>query len=227
MLTKGKEANAMKAPEHRIFSIAAENAPVPGCTVSERVSRENGYYILHFSLAAGTSISAETYQYPKLWLVADGEMEAFTERGVTTLTAGGLYAAPRGVPVGVRAKENCVYTEITLKDDSNMNEIIKDGAVFALKNLLPTQADKIVNMEVINDEKLKFVVMSFAPGTALPEHAAPGEALIFALDGEGVIGYEGKEYAIRAGENFKFAKNGAHYVKADKPFKMALLLTLD
>ena len=108
-----------------------------------------------------------------------------------------------------------------------MNEIIKDGAVFALKNLLPTQEDKIVNMDVINDEKLKFVVMSFAPGTALPEHAAPGEALIFALDGEGIIGYEGKEYAIRAGENFKFAKNGAHYVKADKPFKMALLLTLD
>ena len=217
----------MKAPENRVFSIAAENAPVPGCTVSELVSRENGYYILHFSLAAGTSISAETYQYPKLWLVADGEMEAFTEYGATPLKAGDLYAVPRGIPVGVRAKGNCVYTEITLKEDSNMNEIIKDGAVFALKDLLPTQEDKIVNMDIINDEKLKFVVMSFAPGTALSEHAAPGEALIFALEGEGIIGYEGKEYAIKAGENFKFAKNGAHYVKADKPFKMALLLTLN
>ncbi|MBQ9720060.1 MAG: cupin, partial [Oscillospiraceae bacterium] len=148
----------MKAPEHRIFSIAVENAAVPGCTVSELVSKENGYYILHFSLAAGTSISAETYQYPKLWLVADGEMEAFTEQGATPLKAGDLYATLRGVPVGVRAKESCVYTEITLKEDSIMNEIIKDGAVFALKDLLPTQADKIVNMDIINDEKLKFVV---------------------------------------------------------------------
>ena len=31
---------------------------------------------------------------------------------------------------------------------------------------------------------------------------------------------------IKAGENFKFAKNGKHYVKADEKFKMALLLTL-
>ena len=217
----------MKAPENRVFSIAAENAPVPGCTISELVSKANDYYVMHFSLAAGTSISAETYRQPKLWIVADGAAEAYTENGTTALKAGDLYAAPRGVPVGVRAKENCVYTEITLKKESNMNNIIKDGAVFALKDLLPTQEDKIVNMDVINDEKLKFVVMSFAPGTALPEHAAPGEALIFALEGEGIIGYEGKEYAIKAGENFKFAKNGAHYVKADKPFKMALLLTLN
>ena len=68
---------------------------------------------------------------------------------------------------------------------------------------------------------------ALAAGTGLSEHAAPGEALIFALDGEGVIGYEGKEHAIKAGENFAFAKNGAHWVRAEKPFKMALLLTLD
>lgn len=69
--------------------------------------------------------------------------------------------------------------------------------------------------------------MSFTEGTGLPEHAAPGEALIFALDGEGTIGYEGYEYRIHAGENFKFAKGGAHYIKADGNFKMALLLVLE
>jgi len=217
----------MKAPENRVFSVAAESAPIPGCTVSELVSKANGYYILHFSLAANTSISAEAYRQPKLWLVACGTMEAVTRSGSMLLTAGDLYAVPRGVPVGVRAAEDCVYTEITWKEDRIMNEIIRDGAVFALKDLLPTQEDRIINMDIIRGEKLKFVVMSFAPGTALPEHAAPGEAMIFALDGEGIIGYEGKEYPIRAGENFKFAKNGAHYVKADRPFKMALLLTLD
>ena len=48
-----------------------------------------------------------------------------------------------------------------------------------------------------------------------PNTLPPGEALIFALDGQGIIGYEGKEYRIKAGENFKFAKNGRHSVKAD------------
>ena len=38
------------------------------------------------------------------------------------------------------------------------------------------------------------------------------------------IGYEGKEYRIHEGENFKFDKDGRHYVKAVGKFKMALLL---
>lgn len=49
---------------------------------------------------------------------------------------------------------------------------------------------------------------------------------MFALDGEGVIGYEGQEHTIHAGQNFKFNKGGRHYVRADRRFKMALLLTL-
>ena len=47
------------------------------------------------------------------------------------------------------------------------------------------------------------------------------------VDAEATFRYEGKEYPIQAGENFKFAKNGAHYIKADGRFKMALLLSLD
>ena len=69
--------------------------------------------------------------------------------------------------------------------------------------------------------------MSFDAGTGLSEHAAPGEALVFALDGEAVIGYEGKEYTIHAGETFKFDKLGKHSVSATKQFKMALLLVLE
>ena len=108
-----------------------------------------------------------------------------------------------------------------------MNEVIKAGEVFKLAELIPYQEGKIVNMDVAHNDKMKFVVMAFDKGCALSEHAAPGEAIIFALDGEGVIGYEGKEYLIKAGENFSFAKGGMHSVKATKQFKMALLLTLD
>ena len=107
-----------------------------------------------------------------------------------------------------------------------MNEVVKVGEVFRLAELVPYQEDKIVNMDVIHNEKMKFVVMAFDKGTSLSEHAAPGEALLFALDGEGVIGYEGKEHPIKAGENFHFAKGGLHSVKATEQFKMALLLTL-
>lgn len=108
-----------------------------------------------------------------------------------------------------------------------MNEVIKAGEVFKLAELVPYADGKIVNMDVVHNDTMKFVVMAFDEGTGLSGHAAPGEAIIFALDGEGVIGYEGKDYPIKAGENFKFAKAGLHSVKATKKFKMALLLMFE
>ena len=58
-------------------------------------------------------------------------------------------------------------------------------------------------MDIVHNDKMKFVIMAYDEGTGLSEHAAPGEAIIFALDGEGVIGYEGKDHLIKAGMKFE------------------------
>ena len=108
-----------------------------------------------------------------------------------------------------------------------MNHVINAGEVFQLKELVPYQDGKIVNMDIASNSHMKFVVMAFDEGTGLSEHAAPGDAIVFALDGNAVIGYEGKEYPITAGQQFRFAKGGLHSVKADGKFKMALLLVLE
>ena len=121
----------------------------------------------------------------------------------------------------IRERQIKVYTENRVKN------ISENSITFKLADLVPYQDGKIVNMDVVHNDKMKFVVMTFDEGTWLSEHAAPGEALIFALDGEAVIGYEGKNHRIKAGENFHFAKGGLHSVKAEKKFKMALLLTLE
>lgn len=204
------------------FSLIADNAPIPGCTVSGEIMRD----VFVFSLAERTDISPESYPVRKLWIASAGKM-TFLAGERCPFSAGQCVLTPAGVPVGVEAETDSVYTEVILRKETAMNPILKDGAVFALKDLLPYQEGKIVNMDLIRDPKLKFVIMAFDAGTGLTEHAAPGEALVFALDGKGIIGYEGQEYPIQAGENFKFAKNEMHYVKADGPFKMALLLTLD
>ncbi|MBQ9349070.1 MAG: cupin, partial [Oscillibacter sp.] len=68
----------MKEQTEGVFTIAAENPPVPGCTVSALVRSVDAYDVYHFSLAARTNISAESYQYPKLMVVDGGTMELFT-----------------------------------------------------------------------------------------------------------------------------------------------------
>ena len=217
----------MKEKTGQVFSIAKDHTPVTGCTISKAVhSGENA--IIYFSLAENTDISAEIFPYYKLLIVAEGMLEVYEDSGRTTkLQMGESIVTPADVPVGMRTKTGAVYTEIENRRKDIMNQAIKAGEVFKLAELVPYREGEIVNMDVVHNDKIKFVVMAFDEGTGLSEHAAPGEALIFALDGEGVIGYEGQDHPIKAGENFHFAKGGLHSVKANKKFKMALLLTLE
>ena len=212
--------------EHQVFSIAEENPVVPGCTISGQLMRG----VTVFSLAEGTDISAESYPIPLLPFQLSGSLvlDMGAPAGETVkLSAGEAVAKPAGKDIGVAAKEDSVYLEIVLKEDSTMTPVIKKGNVFQLKDLIPYQKGKIVNMDLVNQPSMKFVVMAFDEGTGLSEHSAPGDAIVFALDGKAVIGYEGKEHPISAGEQFRFAKGGLHSVKADGKFKMALLLVLD
>ena len=219
--------DSMKEKTGRIFSIAKDNTAPAGCTVSKTV-REGMNRILYFSLAANTDISAEIFPYYKLLIVADGRMEVCGKGGDRKeLNTGDSILTSADTPVGMKTEAGSVYTEIEIRRSDIMNEAIRVGEVFRLSKLVPYEEGKIVNMDVVHNDTMKLVVMAFDEGTGLSEHAAPGEELIFALDGEAIIGYEGKNHPIRAGENFHFAKGGLHSVKASKRFKMALLLTLE
>ncbi len=224
-----KEVITLKEQSGKIINFAKENRPVAGCTISKQIYYKNGTGISIFSLANGTNISAEKYEYHKLLTVYEGEIEVFTIDGKgIVLSAGDSIITPTDISVGINAPKDSVYKEIEFKKETDMmNEVIKAGNVFKLAELVPYQEGKIVNMDLAHNDKMKFVIMSFDKGTGLSEHAAPGEALVMALDGEAVIGYEGEEHLIHAGETFKFDKFGKHSVSATKQFKMALLLVFE
>jgi len=207
-----------------VFSITKDNQPIPGCTTSKAVNDT----LTCFSLARNTDISAEIYPYYKMIYVLKGQLEVYGNNGYTKVVKEKeSFITFTDTPIGIRTKEGVIYTEAMIRRTDIMNEIIKPGEVFKLAELLPYSEGKIINMDIVHNEKMKFIVMAFDEGTGLTEHAAPGEAIIFALDGEGIISYEGKDHVIKAGENFCFAKGGMHAVKASKRFKMALLLTLE
>ena len=216
----------MKESAGRLFSISKDNQPVTGCTISKTIYDNGEDYISYFSLAENTDISAEIYGYHKLLILHEGSMDVYTDNDAWTLAEGEAILTPTDIPIGMRTNTKAIYTEISIRRHT-MNNAVKAGEIFKLAELVPYQEGKIINMDVAHNEKMKFVIMSFDEGTGLSEHAAPGEALIFALEGKGVIGYEGKAHPIKEGENFKFAAGGKHWVKADGRFKMALLMTLD
>jgi len=206
----------------QVFSIAKDNQAVKGCTISTSVYQDEDFKINYFSLGEGTDISAESYFQPVMYFVLEGKV-SFMEK---SLAAGQGILIPPQTLFAVKGDTDCVYTEILFRKEFDMNTMknLNAGEIFSLKDKLPYQEGKIVNMDIARDDHMKLVLMSFTEGTGLSEHAAPGEAIIFALEGKGIIGYEGKEYKIQAGENFCFAKNGKHTVRGEGNFKMALLL---
>ncbi len=213
----------------KTFSLVASEAPVPGCTTSRELIAGRAAAATCFSLAAGTDISAESHPYDRLELVLDGALRMYDLAGRSwEVPAGSVAVPPVGEPVGMAAKTGSVYVEASARQGKGfvMNDAIKSGQVTRLADLLPYREGSIVNMDLAHNEGTKLALMSFDAGTGLQEHAAPGEALVFALEGEATIGYEGAEHTIHAGEQFKFDAGGRHYVRADKPFKMALLLML-
>lgn len=215
----------MKEKTGQVFRISQDNQPIAGCTVS-RAAVDGDNAVIYFSLAKNTDISAEIFPYHKLIIMSAGTLEVYGGN-TARLGEGECCIAPAGTAAGMRTADGAVYTEIQIRRTDFMNDSISAGKAFSLAELVPYQQGRIVNMDIMHNDKMKFVVMAFDEGTGLSEHAAPGEALIFALDGEGVITYEGTEHKITAGENFSFAKGGLHSVRADKKFKMALLLTLE
>ena len=85
----------------------------------------------------------------------------------------------------------------------------------------------IANLDLAHTDNMKFVLMAFDEGTGLTPHRAPGNAILTALEGKAIIGYEGQDYELTAGQSFRFDKNGLHSVTAQGKFKMSLLLVLE
>ena len=83
-----------------------------------------------------------------------------------------------------------------------MNNILKAGQPTELKDLISYEDGSIANR-------------------------APGNAILTALEGKAVIGYEGQDYELTAGQSFRFDKNGLHSVTAQGKFKMSLLLVIE
>lgn len=194
---------------------------------SARLGSENG--VTYFSLGKDTSITQESYDTTTVYIGATGQADFLLGEDASkhSVSDGDMLIVPPKTLCGVATGTGCVYTEIIIKKENTMNNIIKSGEVMKLKDLISYEEGSISNLDVVSNDTMKFVLMAFDEGTGLTPHRAPGNAIIFALEGKATIGYEGKDYTINAGENFRFDKNGLHSVTADGKFKMGLLLVLE
>ena len=209
-----------------LFKFAEEYRIKDELTISTKIGLSDAP-ITYFRLGSGTDISKESYDCPVVYIGTDGSgsFHLNEDDDVKMSENDMLYVAPKTL-CGMSAGNDggLAYIEILLEKEINMNSALKAGEVTKLKNLLDYEKGSITNLDLIGQDNLKFMIMAFDEGCYLSEHRAPGEAIVFALEGKGIINYEGTDYEVNEGDNFKFDKNALHSVKAVGRFKMALLL---
>lgn len=217
----------------KVFTIEQIRPIRDGFTISRDSKLGHITKVTHFSLGKDTSISQESYDHITMYIGAAGKGNIIIgeEARKLELTPDTVLIVPGGTLCGMETDTGLVYTEIILENNAEkeitMNANVKTNEVFALKNLIDYEEGSIANMDIVSNSTMKYVLMPFDEGTGLTPHRAPGNAIVFALDGKATIGYEGKDYELSAGECFKFEKNGLHSVTANGKFKMALLLVLE
>lgn len=102
--------------------------------------------------------------------------------------------------------------------------LVKKDEVFQLKDLIAIEGGKILTEQLVDNDAIKMVLKSFDAGMQLPEHTAQGTALVFCLEGEGVITNAGVEYPLHSGDNFVFVSGVLHSVRAVTGLKIAVIL---
>lgn len=214
---------------NHVFTIEQMRPIRDGMTISRDAGLGSENTITFFSLGKGTSISQERYDMTSVYIGAEGNADFVIgeEKNKLKLSSGDVIIVPGKTLCGVECDTGAVYTEIIIKKEIIMNNILKTGEVFKLKDLIQYEEGSISNLDIVRNDTMKFILMAFDEGTGLQPHRAPGNAIVFALEGQAVINCEGKDYNISAGENFRFEKDGLHSVTANGKFKMALLLVIE
>lgn len=217
---------------NEIFSIEELRPMRDGFTISRNSKLGVSTKVTYFSLGKDTSISQESYDHLTMYIGAagSGNITVGEKPERFPLSQDSFLLVPAGELCGMETSEGMVYTEIIFENnikEITMNSNIKTNEVFMLRDLISYEEGSISNMDVVSTGNMKYVLMAFDEGTGLTPHRAPGNAIVFALEGKATIGYEGSDYEISEGQCFRFEKNGLHSVTANGRFKMALLLVIE
>ena len=99
------------------------------------------------------------------------------------------------------------------------------GQVLQLAKLVSFKEGEVNFLKIVESDHMRFALLAFHKNSVLREHPPPGDAMIFALEGQANLSYEGRDYVLKAGDQFKFDKGGKHLLSTgDSRFIMALVI---
>ena len=105
---------------------------------------------------------------------------------------------------------------------ADLNEL--KGKPLGLAGLVDYAPGAVVSKTLLDKKTGTLTVFSFAEGQGLSEHTSPYDATVMVLDGEATLMIDKKPVKVKAGELAIMPANIPHDVRAEKPFKMLLIM---
>lgn len=99
-----------------------------------------------------------------------------------------------------------------------------EGQAAKLIDLAAYQRDSVVSTEIINKKTGTVTLFAFDEGQGLSEHTAPFDALVYIIDGAVEVFISGKSHHLKEGDMIIMPANQPHALKAEKKFKMLLIM---
>ena len=84
--------------------------------------------------------------------------------------------------------------------------------------------DAIVSKTLLDKQAGTLTLFAFDAGQGLSEHTSPYDATVLVVEGEAVLMIGGKRVEARTGELVIMPANVPHVVRAEKRFKMLLIM---
>lgn len=108
--------------------------------------------------------------------------------------------------------------------DKKFIKNVEFSAALELVNLVEYKAGQIVSRTFVQNEGMSMTLFAFAAGEGVSTHSAPGDAMVYILDGEAEITIADKKTTAQKGQVVVMPANIPHGVDAAQDFKMLLIV---
>lgn len=209
-----------------IYNLNADTKVIAKSVVSKRIFDCENTHVDVFAFDAGEELDHEMLFCESLaWVVEGGASLHYGER---QMRLGGEQACliEKKVWRKLVFNEPTKYVSIDFKEDLMIDHLPK-AAIFSLAGAVEYEEGKIVSKTLVKNESGSMSLLSFSKDQQLSTHAAPGDALLIALEGEMKLTIGDEHFDIKKGDTIVLPGKIPHALKIADKFKMLLIVTKD
>lgn len=101
----------------------------------------------------------------------------------------------------------------------------KPSEVMSFAEQVTYQEGQVVSKTLAQDKHHSLTLFAFEKGEEISTHASSGDALVIALDGEGLVTIDGQEFKLGKGDSILMPSDLPHAIYAPERFKMFLVVS--